>query len=238
MISEDDIKTIDTFSKICDEVLFATNTNLSEAELEKVSKYTDHILKRENEGYDFGAWKELLLGYTREKVNDFEEVILLNNSCYAPAFDITEMFSVMEEKNLDFWGNTVFPKALDGSYMGKDYIPEHIQSYFMVFSKKVLESDAFWNFWENLPECKEFIEVIANCESQFTKILSDAGFTYEPYIKETYYISRFLNNYAIPYEKPCSLLLLKDPFVKKKCYQYMSEVERGRLEYFLEMLTR
>lgn len=238
VISEDDIKTIDTFSKICDEVLFATNTNLSEAELEKVSKYTDHILKRENEGYDFGAWKELLLGYTREKVNDFEEVILLNNSCYAPAFDITEMFSVMEEKNLDFWGNTVFPKALDGSYMGKDYIPEHIQSYFMVFSKKVLESDAFWNFWENLPECKEFIEVIANCESQFTKILSDAGFTYEPYIKETYYISRFLNNYAIPYEKPCSLLLLKDPFVKKKCYQYMSEVERVRLEYFLEMLKR
>ncbi len=237
-ISEDDIKTIDTFSKICDEVLFATNANLSEAELEKVSKYTDHILKRENEGYDFGAWKELLLGYTREKVNDFEEVILLNNSCYAPVFDITEMFSVMEEKNLDFWGNTVFPKALDGNYMGKDYIPEHIQSYFMVFSKKVLESDAFWNFWENLPECKEFIEVIANCESQFTKILSDAGFTYEPYIKETYYISRFLNNYAIPYEKPCSLLLLKDPFVKKKCYQYMSEVERVRLEYLLEMLKR
>ena len=86
---------------------------------------------------------------------------------------------------------------------------------------------------QELPACREFIDVIAKCETKLTKILSDAGFSYAPYIRESYYISRFLNNYAVPYEKPCSLLLLKDAFVKKKCYQYMSAEEKVRLEFLL-----
>lgn len=237
VISEDDLKTIADFSELCDEILFVTNSELSETELAKVSKYTGHILTRNNEGYDFGAWKESLLQYGKEKIQKYDELILLNNSCFAPVFDISEMFEKMEKEHVDFWGDTIFPFSSDGTYIGKDCIPEHIQSYFMVFNTSVINSDVFWKFWEELPQCKEFIEVVAECETQFTKVLSDAGFSYAPYIKETYYISRFLNNYAIPYEKPCSLVLLRDAFVKKKCYQHMKEEEKIRLEYLLKRLN-
>lgn len=238
VISEEDLKTLQCYSELCDEILFVTNSNLSQEDTKKIAAYTTHILQRENTGYDFGAWKDALLKYGKEKIEKFDELILLNNSCFAPVFDIAEMFENMEKENVDFWGDTIFPFSPDGSYIGKDCIPEHIQSYFMVFNHQVLKSEAFWDFWMNLPECNEFIDVVAECESQFTKKLSDAGFTYAPYIKETYYISRFLNNYAIPYEKPCSLLLLKDAFVKKKCYEYMSEEEKIRLEYLLEQIAK
>lgn len=237
MICEDDLKTIADFSELCDEILFVTNSELSEDDLAKVSKYTNHIIKRNNIGYDFAAWRDSLLEYGKDKIREYDELILLNNSCYAPVFDVAEMFEKMEKENVDFWGDTLFPFSPDGSYIGKDCIPEHIQSYFMVFNSTVTESKVFWDFWENLPEYKEFIDVVAECESQFTKLLSDAGFSYAPYIKETYYISRFLNNYAIPYEKPASLVLLRDAFVKKKCYQHMSDEERVKLECLLERIS-
>ena len=149
-----------------------------------------------------------------------------------------QVFAEQEKRDVDFWGITVFPYSEDGSYIHRDCIPEHIQSYFMVFRRAVIQSDAFWSFWKNMPKCETLLDVIADCESQFTKRLSDAGFRYEPYIRETYYLHRFLNSGAIPYEKPSSLLLLGDPLVKKKCYQYMSSEERVKLEYLTKCLTK
>ncbi len=235
-IKESDIKTLECYSSISDSIIFVSNSNLIESELHKVKNLVDKIIIRNNKGYDFGAWSEALL-QNKEELVKFDELILLNNSCFEPLFDIKEMFGKMEHRDLDFWGNTIFPFTPDGTYIGEDHIDEHLQSYFMVFNKNVLKSDVFWEFWENLPECNEFIEVVAKCESKFTKKLSDAGFKYEPYIKESYYISRFLNNYAIPYEKPCSLVLLKDTFVKKKCYQYMDIEEKIKLEYLKLLLN-
>jgi len=237
-ISEDDMRTLQIFSEICGEVLFATNSALSKEELDRVGRYAGHIIVRENKGYDFGAWKDSLLTYGKEKVKQSDELILLNNSCFPPVFSIREMFYEMEGQNTDFWGNTLMPFQPDGSYIGEPCIDEHLQSYLMVFQSQVLQSDAFWGFWEHLPECRDLIDAVAKCETKFTKILSDAGFTYAPYIKESYYINRFLNNYAVPYEKPCSMLLLKNAFVKKKCYQYMNEEERIRLEFLLKQLER
>lgn len=235
-ISKDDLKTLAIFSGICEKVLFVTNSAICQEDLDHVDRYADRILVRENTGYDFGAWKDALFDFGREQAEQFDELILLNNSCFPPVFDIREMFAEMEGQDLDFWGNTVSPFSPDGSYIKEACIYEHLQSYFMVFSAKVIESNVFWKFWEELPECTELIDVVAKCETKFTKILSDAGFTYAPYIRETYYISRFLNNYAVPYEKPCSLLLLKDAFVKKKCYEYMNAEEKVRLEYLLRYL--
>ncbi|MDE7311636.1 MAG: glycoside hydrolase family 99-like domain-containing protein [Eubacterium sp.] len=236
VISDVDLETLKVFSKICEKVLFVTNSSLSQEELKKVEPYTCHILQRQNTGYDFGAWKDVLYAYGREKISQYDELVLLNNSCFVPVFDIQDMFLKMEGQGLDFWGNTISPFSPDGSYIHETCIQEHLQSYFMVFHKKVLKSEVFWEFWEHLPVCSSLLEVIQKCETKFTKLLADAGFSYAPYIRETYYLSRFLNNYAVPYEKPCTLLLLKSPFVKKKCYQYMSMEEKVKLEYLVGQL--
>ena len=235
-LSEDDLKSLKVFAQLCENVLFVTNSDLSNNDMNKVKKIALNVLKRENKGFDFGGWKEALLQRGKQYYSKFDELILVNNSCFSPIFAIEEMFQEMETQDIDFWGDTIFPYSPDGSYIGKDCIPEHIQSYLMVFNNKVIQSEIFWNFWREIPVCDKFIDVVRECESQFTKKLSDAGFTYAPYIKETYYINRFLNNYAIPYEKPTTLLLLKDSLVKKKCYQYMDPVEKIKLEYIVKTL--
>lgn len=235
-ISNDDITTIRLFSEFLTELVFVSNANLEQGELDKIRAFVGIVKQRPNKGFDFGAWRDVLLDLGRDEADRYDELVLLNNSCFAPVFDIRTMFAIMENKKLDFWGNTIFPYSPDGSYIHSDCIPEHLQSYFLVFEKRVLSNDAFWNFWINMPECENLIDVIRECESKLTRLLSDAGFVYQPYVHETYYMSRFLNNYAIPYEKPVSLLLLKDPFVKKKCYQHMSLEERVKLEWLLSKL--
>jgi len=237
-ISEDDVALIRIFSEFLSELIFVTNSDLDKKELDKIRPFVSVIKQRKNVGFDFAAWRDALLERGKTEAGKFDELVLLNNSCFPPVFDIQNMFTVMENKNLDFWGNTIFPYTPDGSYIHSDCISEHLQSYFLVFGNSVLKSDVFWSFWENVPDCKELIEVIEHCETKLTKTLSDAGFSYQPYIRETYYMSRFLNNYAIPYEKPVSLLLLKDPFIKKKCYQYMDNEERVKLEWLLSQFKK
>lgn len=232
-ISEDDKATLKALSNLSNDLYVMSNSFLSDETTQSVkSEIGDNITIRcrENKGMDFAAWRDTLLYLGKEKVTEYDEVILCNNSFFPPVFPLNEMFAVMEEKQLDFWGDTVFPRADDGSYINKAYIPEHLQSYWIVFTKKVVQSDTFWNFWELMPDYTDYIDVVGNCESQLTEHLHNEGFTYEPYIRETYYMSRFLMNYALPYEKPSSMLLLRDPFIKKKCYQYMSEEEKTKLE--------
>ena len=237
IVVESDVDTLRVFSGLCDELVFVSNSQLSEQELEPIRSLVTGVESRENIGLDFGAWRDVLLKLGRERVLAFDELILFNNSFFAPVYDLNQVFVQMEQRDVDFWGNTIFPYSPDGTYIKKDCIPEHIQSYFMVFHRNVLESDAFWNFWQQMPDYGCFIDVVANCESQFTKKLADAGFKYEPYLKESYYMSRFLNNYALLYEKPVSMLLLGNAFTKKKCYQYMSEEEKIRLEYLVKKIS-
>ncbi len=232
-VSRDDRKTIGMLSAIMKDILVISNSNLTPETESQIQALGDNITvrHRQNIGMDFGAWRDVLLSVGRIKAEQYDEIVLCNNSFFPPIYPMNEMFSIMEGKHLDFWGNTVFPRLEDGTYVRRDHISEHLQSYWMVFEKKVIQSDVFWQFWEKMPYYTEYIDVVANCESQFTELLADAGFTYEPYIRETYYMSRLLNNYSLPYEKPSSLLLLRDPFIKKKCYLYMDEAERIRLEY-------
>lgn len=236
IVSNEDMTTINILSSFLSQTVFVTNANLDQKELDKVRLKGCQVKKRKNLGFDFGAWRDVLLEYGQEKIEQFDEIVLVNNSCYAPLFDIREIFAEMEDKDLDFWGNTIFPYYSDGRYLHKNYIPEHLQSYFIVFNKKVLQSGAFWRFWKNVPNYGNLTDVIANCETQLTKALSEAGFSYQPYIRETYYMSRFLNNYSIPYKKPTSLLLLKSAFVKKKCYQYMDSEEKIKLDWMMTQL--
>ena len=219
-----------------DDLVFVTNSMLEPEELEKVKPYVSRCICRENKGLDFGAWKEAILLLGRKKIMEYDELVLCNNSCFAPVFPLEKMFTEMEQENVDFWGNCIFPYSPDGSYIHKDCIPEHLQSYFTVYNKNLLKSDTFWKFWENIPVYENYIDVVGNCESQFTKILADAGFTYSPYIKESYYLCQYLHNYSVPYEKPTSLLLLNSPFVKKKCYEYMDCEEKNKLETYIKKL--
>ena len=236
IISSEDLETLKAYKGILQDIVFVTNCDLTQQELDKAKPYASDIMKRDNIGMDFGAWKYVLCALGKEKVGEYDELVLFNNSCYAPLYDMNYVFETMESENVDFWGITLFPYLSDGTYIHKECIPEHLQSYFTVYKKNVVNSEAFWEFWEGMPVYENYIDVVGNCESQFTKLLHDAGFSYAPFIKESLYINQYLNNYSIPYEKPTSFVLLGDPLVKKKSKDYVKEEERVKLAYLMEAM--
>lgn len=236
-ISEDDVNYIKELSSFVEQVVFITNSKISELEKQKVSPYISKIIERENIGYDFGGWRDAILSLGFEYLATFDQLLLLNNSCYCGRYDFRNVFAKMESKDVDFWGITLFPYLEDGTYIQKPCIEEHIQSYFQVFNSNVVKSSSFKEFWESIKNYEELVDVVANCETVLTKRLKDAGFKYDVFVKETRILSNSLGNYSIPYEFPYDLLILGSPFIKKKSEMYMKPIEKIKIKNFIKQLN-
>ena len=166
--------------------------------MEFVIPYTSKIICRKNLGYDAGAYKEVLLGFlTRKELLEYDELLLTNDSYFAPIYPFDKMFTTMEYACCDFWGITKHPKAhyeLIGDF------DEHIQSYFICFKKVILHNNSFIKFWEEL-ECTESKEkTILNFEIGISNYLREKGFVGLSYLETLVSLSIFENN-ANPYNK-------------------------------------
>lgn len=234
IICQEDLDYLKSLNEFVEEIIFITNSDISNFEKNKVSSFVSKIIQRENVGYDFGAWKDVILSLGFPYLEKFDQLLLVNNSCYCRSYDFKDIFKKMESECVDFWGITLFPYLDDGEYIHKSCIDEHIQSYFQVFGKEVIKSEAFHEFWKSVKNYTNLIEVIANCETILTKKLSDAGFKYDVFIKETRIMSEILGNFSIPYEVPSALITLGSPFIKKKSKKYMSLSEKIKMKKIIK----
>lgn len=238
VVSDNDINYIKSLKNMNMEVVVISNNNqLSTKYVELLNSNADHVIIRENKGYDFAAWKCGMENYGYDVISKYDEVILVNNSVIGPVYNLNNIFTTMEDKKCDFWGLTLFPRMNDGSYLNLDYIPEHIQSYFMVFNQNVVVSNVFRDFWSDLSGKNDFVETVACYESQLTKILNKAGYKHAVYIEETKYIIDMLGDAKIPYVKPWLLLLLGMPFVKKKYSMYCTDEDKILTESYTKLLN-
>lgn len=224
-IDESDVAYVTELGK-SGKVVFVTNSGTLEIEeKDKIKDFTIEILERENHGYDFGAWKAAMQTLGFETLREYEEVVLVNNSCYAPIFPLTGIFEEMKERTCDFWSITEFPYISNGKFIGKKCIKRHLQSYFMVFRKPMLTSDAFKEYWNSVKEYNVMEEVVAHCESEMTDYFEKHGFTSAAYIDESGMACEYMCCHAIPFELPYQMFLLGNPLVKKKAESTIKENE-------------
>ncbi len=160
------------------------NGKLNDEGKAKLEKFSHKIIVRENKGLDVWAYKTALDSYGWDKLADFDEIVLFNATIMGPVYPFAEMFNAMGQKDLDFWGITKFHKV-DGDPFGYSpfgYLPEHIQSHFHAYRKSLHTSEAFKNYWDNLPEIKDYTQSVGMHESLFTKRFADLGFTWDVYV--------------------------------------------------------
>lgn len=139
--------------------------------LAALKPYCVEVFAKRHGKYDFGSWQELIHHVGRQKIAEYDELILTNDSCYGPLFDLAPLFDEMEDRNNDFWGLTAaFHHHL------------HIQSYFIAFKKPILKSDVFYKFFDSVKPEKSFHAVCSKYEDRLTFVLSKAGFTYSTFI--------------------------------------------------------
>ncbi|EEX73085.1 hypothetical protein GCWU000323_02899 [Leptotrichia hofstadii F0254] len=108
----------------------------------------------------------------------------MNYTIFGPLYPFSEMFESMNKKDLDFWGITkhhevdfdVFNTCKYG------YIPEHIQSSFLVIRNSLLKTKDYKDLWENMPMINSYAESVGLYEAIFTKEFNEKGYKSAVYI--------------------------------------------------------
>ncbi len=197
------------------DLFIVSNGRLIKEEKDKLYAFTDSIYERKNEGYDGGAYKEIIcdiIGFSNLK--NWDELLLVNDTFYGPFCPLSSIFERMESLSCDFWGLTLHGERKD-EYVT---IAEHIQSYFMVIRSKMLHSRCFFDFWLEMGNIRSFQEAVNNFEIKFTSFFRKYGFTYDVWLDTT----RLENDYCqravnIPHYMAEELIIKEHfPVLKRK----------------------
>ena len=159
--------------KVAEDILVIANGGMNPEGISKLKESGLDVLQRENYGIDFGAWKAAFEYRGWEEVCNYDQVILCNCSTYGPVFPFQEMFDEMEKRPSDFWGISRHPAKQKILVPGNpdSSILEHLQSYFLVFNRNVVNSHSFRIWWETLASTDNYEEEIGFHETKFTDYL-------------------------------------------------------------------
>lgn len=218
---------LNALSKCVSKIFCVVNGNISDSGRKKLEQCSDEVLERENTNFDAGALSYAVKG-KYEEIRQYDELVFCNNSFFGPVYPLEEVFQKMESRpdKSDFWGITVnYYRDADAEKSQKQSLNAYIQPYFIVFSKKVILSSVFADFFKNLPEIKTPSEKASLYEQQLTLALSQAGFSYGCYT----------DNISLPHADctvlyPDLLIRNKAPFVKRNAFftDYASFFAVGR----------
>lgn len=219
-LSEHVVYQISKIRSLYDKIVFVSNSRLDDYGVDKIKTITDVILQRSNTGYDFAAWRDGLnmVGWGEIK-KSYNSITLMNDTCFGPLYDLEDVYGYMDLGDNDFWGMTdhaFSEKGMPGTDLS---IPRHIQSYFMVFNKKVIMSKSFCDFWNNVKDYTDVFKVIQNYETRLTSLLNENGFKDGVFFNTHKYRDRFTietPNYSEM--QPLIIIKQKVPFVKIKSF--------------------
>lgn len=183
-----------------------------------VKAYADEVICRNNSGFDAGGYKDALCHYIGwDKLKKYDELVLVNDSFYGPFGGVESIFEQMEADESDFWGLT---RSCAGMIAGQTF-EEHIQSYFLVFRKNVINSNVFQGYWERLQYPETMDMAISDFELGLNYCLKGNGFR-DGAVSDLYGGTNFFRDNENPYLK-YPLELIRDfnvPILKHKALSF------------------
>lgn len=188
---------------ICSRLIIVVNGVLQESGREIFSKYTSDLLFRENTGFDGAAYKDAIYSVGKLELGKYEEVLLCNNSFFGPFSDLKTLFSDAELYECDFWGL---------SYRNSGFAA-FIESYFLVFRENVVQSNALWEYFEQLADIRTYEDAVILFERGIFLFFYERGLMYGSLNTQRKYISYI----KYPYEVMCEDKL---PILKKKAFYH------------------
>lgn len=169
------------------ELVVVCNGKLSGQGRAAFAQFTDNIMVRDNKGLDVWAYKTALDSYGWDRLCTFDEVVMTNSTMMGPVRPLREMFDAMaRQEDLDFWGLSLHHGASTNPFKGKHlykFLPVHIQSHFIVYRKRFLQSEDLQKYWDTMPMIEGYNDSVQRYESVFTKIFADKGYKWDVYVK-------------------------------------------------------
>lgn len=204
-------------------LIIICNGFISQEGVEKLRCFTEEVLIRDNKGYDVAAYKYILLKYLeQDTMKHYDELVLFNSTFFGPFYSFERIFSAMDDLGLDFWGLT--------KHDGNLTVTAHIQTYFLVINKKLLQSSDFIRFWsERKEDLTNVRDVINEFEIEFTRYFEALGYVWDCFVKADRYYCKNFRKIGVSYGQ-LPYLLLKEcdmPVLKIKTFLYNSDRSIG-----------
>ncbi|MDE2302079.1 MAG: hypothetical protein KGK11_05920 [Sphingomonadales bacterium] len=198
----------------CTRIVFVVNGRLDEASRAKVAPLVDHLVLRENAGFDVWAYKAGLALIAETYPEGFDEVVMLNHTFYGPIFPFAEMFDAMARRECDFWGMTAHRQSADVTPDGPRDIPYHLNSHWIAVRRSLAESDEFKAYWREMRPIVSYEDSINHHEIQFTRHFTELGFTSAVYVDP----ASFGTDYPAFLELDECLRTARMPILKRRAF--------------------
>lgn len=162
--------------EIASDVIFVSCCDVENPE--KLDGIASHIIAEPHNEYDFGSYKRGFL-YLLPRLDEFDELIFANDSCFGPFHPLAEIFDEMDAKDCDFWGITKNHFGYRKSVKRFIVRRPHVQSYFLVFKKNILQSGILNDFMKTVKHEDDKRQVVSKYEIGLSELLVENGFKYD-----------------------------------------------------------
>ncbi|WP_020005711.1 rhamnan synthesis F family protein [Brachyspira innocens] len=218
---------IKELKKIAD-IIYVSDCNMLDSELEKISDYCIHIINGRHEEYDFGSYKR---GYLYAKENNilknYDYLILCNDSCYGPFFNFQEIVENMEGKNTDVWGMFKFLKC--------EGYEEHLQSYFVSMKQKVFLSNWYEYFIRSIKKELSKIDIVKKYEIGMSVLFKEHGCSMSSFLDSS--IKENENDWNdLVYTNVIKTIMYGFPFLKVGRMKYYS-IDGYYIDYIKNIIS-
>lgn len=152
------------------QICFISNSPISQPRENELHEICDKVIQRSNTGYDFAMWQQALVEY---ELTQFDELLLTNSSIVGPLHPLEPFWQHPVASECDFWGFT------DNDEFGR-----HLQSYFILFRRQVLEHPCFLKFWDSVLPFDDSRLIVQSYEVGLTRWLEQHGFTWDAFFPQ------------------------------------------------------
>lgn len=183
-LQEYKLRFLQALAPLVDDAIVVVNGQLHDDDINNLEAY-GKVLTRDNKGYDTAAFREGIFAFGKDKLKDYDQLLLVNDTNIGPMRDLSQVFQEMADKQLDFWGISFGEEQEDVTKENPyGYIPKHLQSYFLVIEKLMLNDDDFYEYWTHLTDTDSRDKAIGRHETRFTKHFADLGYRYDAVVQE------------------------------------------------------
>ena len=178
------LRFLQALSPLMDDVIVVVNGSLHVEDVNNLKSY-GQVLTRDNKGYDTAAFREGIFAFGKDKLKNYDQLFLVNDTNIGPMSDLSQLCQEMTDRHLDFWGISFGEEQEDVTKENPyGYIPKHLQSYFLVIEKLMLNDDAFYEYWTHLTDTDSRDKAIGRHETRFTKYFADLGYRFDAVVQE------------------------------------------------------
>ena len=159
-----------------DHIFAVVNGELTDAALERLEPLVDGLLVRENVGFDVWAYKSALEAFGPGRLEEYDELILMNYTWFGPVRPFEPLFTRMEAEPLHFWGMTDHDEIVPNPFTEEGILHRHLQSHWIAVRKPMFTSQAWRDYWAEMPMIETYTDSILRHESRFTHHFEERGY--------------------------------------------------------------